>query len=214
MASGERPRPYIENYSRMASGERPRSYIENYSRMASGERPRPYIENYSRMASGERPRPYIENYSRMASGERPRSYIENYSRMASGERAISAQSYKGCYKRKLVFNEVVSADEITNQRCAFYCKEKEGLPYSATFETNCGCLSETELEGLGDPTDESECSTSCGGDVTQKCGQGNEILSVWTTGLGQGKREMAEEMEEVKGHLRELIAKLSSAAEE
>ncbi|XP_066270448.1 uncharacterized protein [Branchiostoma lanceolatum] len=126
-------------------------------------------------------------------------------------RGLETQSYKGCYKRKWgTFRTQATSDDMTNQKCVDICA-KEGLPYAATYETKCGCESAEKFARLS-PADESECFSACGGDATQKCGQANGRLSVWTT--GNGKREMAEGMEEVKEHLRELIAKLSSAAEE
>ncbi|XP_035671537.1 WSC domain-containing protein ARB_07867-like isoform X1 [Branchiostoma floridae] len=115
--------------------------------------------------------------------------------------AISAQSYKGCYKRKWgTFRTRDSSDDMTNEKCVEICA-KEGLPYAGTYETKCGCGRESELTRLGDPTDESECASTCGGDVTQKCGKGNGLLTVWAT--GKEKREM-NEVEDVKQDMREL----------
>ncbi|CAH1251696.1 Hypp9127 [Branchiostoma lanceolatum] len=126
-------------------------------------------------------------------------------------RGLEALSYKGCYKRKWgTFRAKETSDDMTNQKCVEICA-KEGLPYAGTYVKKCGCESAEKFRRLR-KTFESECFTSCGGDVTQKCGQSNGRLSVYAT--GNEKREMAEGMEEVKEHLRELIAKLSSAAEE
>ncbi|XP_078580013.1 uncharacterized protein LOC144864106 isoform X2 [Branchiostoma floridae x Branchiostoma japonicum] len=116
-------------------------------------------------------------------------------------RELEAQSYKGCYKRKWgTFRTRDSSDDMTNEKCVEICA-KEGLPYAGTYETKCGCGRESELTRLGDPTDESECASTCGGDVTQKCGKGNGLLTVWAT--GKEKREM-NEVEDVKQDMREL----------
>ncbi|XP_066270455.1 uncharacterized protein [Branchiostoma lanceolatum] len=115
--------------------------------------------------------------------------------------AISAQSYKGCYKRKWgTFRTHETSEDMTNQKCVAVCKE-EGLPYAGTYETKCGCEGEEKFGRLSPADDESECSSSCGGDVTQKCGERNGRLTVWTT--GEEKREMTE-VEDVQQETKEL----------
>ncbi|XP_019622825.1 PREDICTED: WSC domain-containing protein 2-like [Branchiostoma belcheri] len=119
---------------------------------------------------------------------------------------ISAQSHKGCYKRKWgTFRTRETSDDMTNQKCVDICA-KEDKPYAGTYETKCGCGTSTELERLGDPTDASECSSACGGDASQTCGQGNGRLTVWST--GKGKREMSEmeELMELEREVSELEA--------
>ncbi|CAH1251690.1 Hypp9123 [Branchiostoma lanceolatum] len=89
---------------------------------------------------------------------------------------------------------------MTNQKCVEICA-KEGLPYAGTYETKCGCEGEEKFERLSPADDESECSSSCGGDVTQMCGERNGRLTVWTT--GEEKREMTE-VEDVQQETKEL----------
>lgn len=88
--------------------------------------------------------------------------------------------YVGCYSevngRALTSVQVVNTTSMTNDLCASYCMSRNYALFGTEYSQECFCASSLASGSTFRP--QSDCSMSCKGDASQRCG-GPSRLSLW-----------------------------------
>ncbi|KAL0934763.1 uncharacterized protein CTRU02_209354 [Colletotrichum truncatum] len=90
---------------------------------------------------------------------------------------VSGFEYKGCYSdgipQRVLAGKVVNDPSMTIEMCAEACKNWGYTWFGVEYTTECYCG--TALDGASTKVAGTECSMSCGGNNSQKCGAANRI---------------------------------------
>ncbi|KAM7210759.1 WSC domain containing protein [Rhypophila decipiens] len=91
--------------------------------------------------------------------------------------AVGEYEYNGCYTdrgdKHTLTGRVEYLSDMTHEKCAAFC-DKYNYPFFGV-EFGSQCLCGTKIEDMTEIRPIEECSTKCGGELSQRCGAANRL---------------------------------------